>query len=289
MKKYNNLGELLTDYRKHYKLSQPQLAAMLDVDGKTVGRWERLTSMVKPDKEKELVEKLFIPYQVIRNLNSDHPLAVYYDLKTRNYSLTGVMTKLTGASWYKSDFPPEDERIHLLSKDTDVDFVNDIQEIRKNEKLIYAELIKMSARLLPDLNLVLHDQSGFYAGHLIVLPLKYSIYEKIRNREIRNNQLSAADLSGSFTEKPLIFYFYSIYSDSVDNSYYLVNRMLSYFKEKKFREYLFTGITYRKFQVDILQEMGLKVIWQNEPEHGQEIGATLLEGNFDMFLFGKMM
>ncbi len=288
MKKYTTLAELLIDYRDYHNLSQINLAAILEVDARTVSRWERNESLVKPDKEEDFVEKLFIPYQVVHNLNSETPLAVYYDIKTRTYSLTAIMTRPTGAMWYKTDFPVEDERISLLSRDTDVEFVADIQEMSKNPKPIQDGLIKMAAQLLPELNLVLHDQSGFYAGHITVLPLKYPAYEKIRKREMNENQLSPADLAGSLTGKPLVFYFYSLYADSLANSYYLMNRLLSYFKEHKFKNYLFAGITYRKLQMEIFREMGLKIIWQDEPKEGQGIGATLLEGDFDRFLFGKM-
>jgi len=289
MKKYSSLAELLIDHRARHNLSQSGLAALLDMDARTIRRWESGESRVKSGVEKELAEKLFIPYQVVHNLNSDHPIAVYYDFNTRVYSLSAIMKKATGASWYKSELPVEDDSIRLLSNDSDVEFVADIQQMNKNLKPIQPGLIKLATHLLPELNLVLLDQSGFYAGHTTVLPLKYNAYLKLRNREINENQLSPADISSGFTEKPLVFYYYSLYADSVANSYYLMNRLLSYFKEHQFKDYLFAGITYRKYKLEIFREMGLKIIWQDDPRQGEVLSATFLEGNLDMFLFGKMI
>ena len=41
MKKYKSLGELLIDYRKENELSQFDFAAQVNVDVRTVQRWEK--------------------------------------------------------------------------------------------------------------------------------------------------------------------------------------------------------------------------------------------------------
>lgn len=287
MKKYESLGELLIDYRAINNLSQLDLASLLEVDTRTISRWEKNETLIKSEKEKELVEKLFIPYQVIRNLNTDNPLNIYYNPDLRTYSLSALMQKAS-AFWYKEALPIEPERIHLLSKDTDIEFVSDIQEMNKNLKPLNPELIKEAAKILPDLNLILHDQSGFNAGHISVLPLKYDAYVKIRDQEIKEDSLSLSDLTHNFNENPVIFYYYSLYADNLENAYYLMNRLLGYFKEKKFRNYIFAGITYRKNKIELLREMGLKIIWDETNEYDPDRQSVFLEGNFDMFLFGKM-
>ena len=202
MKKYNSLGDLLIDYRALNIMSQLDLASLLDVDTRTIIRWEKNETLVKPEKERDLVEKLFIPYQVIRNLNTVNPLSIFYNPELRTYSLSALMLK-SSASWYKEDLPVESDRIHFLSKDTDIVFVEDIQEVNKNPKPIKPELIKEAAKILPELNLVLHDQSKFYAGHITVLPLKYEAYIKIRGQEMKEDSLSLTDLTSNFSHKPL--------------------------------------------------------------------------------------
>jgi transcriptional regulator with XRE-family HTH domain len=287
MKKYESLGDLLIDYRAINKMSQIDLASLLDVDTRTISRWEKNQTLIKSEKEKELVEKLFIPYQVIRNLNTDNPLHIYYNPDLRTYSLSALMQKAS-AFWYKEALSIEQDRIHLLLKDTDVEFVADIQEMNKNLKPLKPELIKEAAKILPDLNLILRDQSGFNAGHISVLPLKYDAYIKIRDQEIKEDSLSLNDLTHNLNENLVIFYYYSLYSDSLENAYYLMNRLLGYFKERKFRNYIFAGITYRKNKIELLREMGLKIIWEETNEYDPNRQSVFLEGNFDMFLFGKM-
>ncbi len=288
MKKYETLGELLIDYRDFNNISQAELAEKLDVDRRTVYRWENDEALIKTHKEADVVALLNIPKQVIRNLNSEAPIVIYYDMKLRTYSLSAAMAKAESVAWYKSELPKEDDLIHYISKDSDVEFVNDIQQMNNNLKPIRAELVKEAAKLLPELNLVLQDKSGYYAGHITVLPLKYSSYQKIKNREMNEGSLTLNDLCTHFTDRPLVFYFYSIYAESLHDSYHLMNRLLSWFKEKKFNDYLFAGISYRQNKIELLREMGLKIIWEDKNPKGSAGSFTLMEGNFDMFLFGKM-
>jgi len=290
MKKYSSLAALLVDYRKHNKLSQFDIAAMLDVDKRTVIRWENNMSWIKPEKEKLFVEKLDIPFQVIRNLNSETPISTYFDIGKRTYSLTGISIKASNASWYKSDLTVDTDRIHLISNDTDIEFAQDIQKMNNNPKPLKPNLIKSASQILPDLNLVLHDQSGFYAGHITVLPLKYESYMKLRDGKISEGELALSDLTNNFTTKPLVFYYYSLYADSLDNTSYMMNRLLLHFKQKKYKDYIFAGITYnqRRIKIDLFREMGLKVIWEKPIEEGATENMSFLEGNLDMFLFGKM-
>jgi transcriptional regulator with XRE-family HTH domain len=287
MKKYHSIGELLLDYRTFNSISQAEMALLLNVDARSISRWENAEALVRTDKEEALVKKLNIPHQVVHNLNSEHPIPIFYDLKTRTYSLTKVMTRRPNTSWYKADLPVENERLHPISNDSDIEFVNTIQLLSKNDKLIRPEVIKTAAVLLPELNLVLYDHSGFYAGHISVLPLKTGIYQQIRNREITEDKLKPGHLAKRISGTR-IFYFYSMYADNLDHSYYLINTLLGYFKKEKFTDYRFAGITFKQNKVELLQEMGLQIIWTDEHYAGGEAKATLLEGNFDMFLFGKM-
>ncbi len=287
MKKYDTLGELLSGYRKLFRLSQPELAARLDVDTRTVIRWEKDETLIKPEKEKEVTERLNIPLQVIRNLNAADPISVYYDLRKRTYSLSTVMMRPESAAWYKIEFPEGDEHIRQLAGDSDTAFINDIQRMNLNQKPIQPQLIKEAAQLLPEVNLILEDRQGFYAGHISILPLKYDAYQKVRARKMDEGALSLDDLAHYPDEQPRVFYFYSIYADTVPHSYYLVNRMLAFFKEKQFRNYIFAGITYRQQKMEHLKELGLQVVWEEKLPEGNN--RTFMEGTLDMFLFGKML
>lgn len=287
MKAYQSLSELLIDFRQINNMPQAELAGVLDVDIRTVMRWENGETLIKPEKERDFVTILKIPHQVIRNLNTDYPIKVYYDIRRRTYSLSAMMIKAENAAWYKSDLPTEDDRIHLIANDSDVEFITDIQKMNNNLKPIKSEVVQEASRLLPELNLVLHDQSGYYAGHIAVFPLKYSSYRKIREREILESALTTADFATHLDESPRVFYFYSLYADSLANAYNLINRLLLFFKEKKFSNYLFAGITFRENKIDYLKQIGLRTIWEDKNEEDGGLQGTLMEGDLDMFLFGK--
>lgn len=287
MKKYLTIAELLIDYRAYHHLSQIDLAAKLDIDVRTVLRWEKNESLVNQEKEKLFVEVLGIPHQVIRNLNTEKPIPIYFDLFRRIYSHTRLSQKVLISCELLLDCTIDTERIHLISKESDIDFVTYIQRLNKNNKPLKAELIMKAAKVLPELNVVLYGQSGFFSGHITVLPLKYDTYLKIRNHIIKEGDLKTSDLEPDLNGKPLVFYYYSVYADSAENYYYIINRLLTYFQRNKFENYIFAGISYRKPKIEFLLEIGLNNVWEEPIEKGGNDMAFFMEGNFDEYLFGN--
>jgi hypothetical protein len=263
------------------------LAAKLDVDVRTVIRWEKNESLVKQEKEKDFVENLGIPHQVIRNLNTEKPIPIYFDFFRRVYSFSFLSQKVLSTSEFIKDLEINTDRIHQISSEKDIEFITYIQKLNNNNRPLKAELILKAAQILPELNLVLYSHSGFCAGHVTILPLKYSTYQKIRNQEMPEGNLDMNDLTFDFTTSPRVFYYYSMYADSADNSYYLLNRIMWHFKKNKYKDYIFAGITYRKLKIELFKELGLKVIWETPISEDSEYMATLLEGNLDEYLFEK--
>jgi transcriptional regulator with XRE-family HTH domain len=285
MKKYTSIAKLIADYRAFHHLSQIDFAALLDIDVRTVIRWEKNETLIKTEKEKFFTENLGIPHQVMRNLNTDNPIAVYYDIKLRVYSLSGISQKILSDSKLNFEMELNTDRIHLISNHSDIQFVNNIQKMNNNSHPIQPEILKKAAKILPELNLVLHDHSGFYAGHITILPLKYKTYLDIRNHVMREKDIRTVDLTNDLTERPLVFYFYSLYADVADNAYYLLNRMFTHFKKNKYDDYIFAGISGRRKKIELLCEMGLKVVWEKKIEEDSDDIFTFLEGNFDNYLF----
>jgi transcriptional regulator with XRE-family HTH domain len=287
MKKYNTLGELLIDFRKHRQISQLDFAALIDVDARTVIRWEKNESLIKVEKEKLLIENFGIPHQVIRNLNTDKPISIYFDFKKWVYSLSFWSSIITSSEEFKKYTDWETDRIEPISKSDDIKFISFIQKNQKNCEPIREEVIKAAAKILPDLNLVLYGHSGYHGGHISVLPLKYESFLQLRDKEIVENQISIKDLNSVFDQKTLVFYYYSLYANSLDNTYYLMNKLLTYFKNRKYNDYIVSGISYRYPKIDRLKEMGLKVVWEEHIKEGCERKATFLAGDLDKFLFGE--
>lgn len=286
MKRYSSLSELIADYREQFDMTQVDLASKLNVDVRTISRWEKNESLIKTDKEDDFVNALFIPHQVIHNLNSEHPITIFYDLETRTYSMSLIGTQIVNTELFKSAFPVEEEHIHELDIASDYDFIKGIHAMRTNEKTIDLKVIKKSAEKLPDLNLVIFDQAGFYAGHSVFIPLKYETYKKIREDELDESEIALNDLGSGDENDPDVYYFYSLYADSIAHSYYLASRILRFFKVHQLSNYIVAGYAYRENALEMHREMGLRKI--REEKQNNEYMATLVEGNYDMYLFGKM-
>lgn len=124
IKKYHTLGEFLVDYRKHRSLKQIDFAAMLDVDVRTVIRWEKNESLIKAEKEKILIVNMGIPHQVIRNLNTEQPIPVYFDFKRWLYSLTLLSSMVKSAKEFKTNEELHTSRIEPLANKEDFEFIN---------------------------------------------------------------------------------------------------------------------------------------------------------------------
>ncbi len=287
MKQYNNLGELLIDFRKHSKLSQLDFAAIMEVDARTIIRWEKNVSLIKVEKEKVLTEIFRIPHQVIRNLNTDTPISILFDFERWVYASSSLLAYIKNSKDFEWNIKLETQNIHQLTKNEDFEFIDYIHENQKNCNPLHSNVIKSAARLLPELNLVYYGNSGFHAGHISILPLKYESYLKIHNREMDENNLTESDLSRNRVDTPTVFHYYSLYANSYDSAHFLMNRLLYHFKTKKYANYIFSGITYRELMNERLKELGIEKIWTDENENDCPNSRTFCSGNFDEVLFEK--
>jgi len=281
LKKYSDLGALLVDYRKTFDLSQLDVASRLEVDVRTVARWEKNVTLIQPDKEQLLVESLSIPHQVIHNLNSERPIAVFYDIERRVYSHTALGSEVTDAGFFKEEFPTEPDRIRIIGREGDIPFIIRIKELYSHEHGLGPRMIEKAVQLLPDLNRVLLDQSGFYAGHSVVFPLKVEVYEQLRNQEILEHDLKPIHLAAPSRED-FVYFIYSIYADSLVSAYLIMAPFFQYFRQHNVDRYTVAGLVYKDSISRLFRQMGLKVAWETTEPYPH----ILLEGDFDMYLFG---
>ncbi|MFH6767873.1 helix-turn-helix transcriptional regulator [Gaetbulibacter aquiaggeris] len=288
MKRYYSFGELLIDYRKFYKLSQLDLANNIKVDLRTVQRWEKDLTLISSDKEEDFVLETLIPYQLIRNLNAKVPIPTFYDFKIRKYSLDEITNNLPKAKWFK-------EHINLISKQLrpiDFDYDNKylrkfIKKAEKDSHILNEGLLKQATVLLPELNNILTSESGFYSGHSIILPLKESTYQKLRNRTIHNKDLNESDLVDFRKFDKPIFYSYDISADCNYTYYYIATAFLRFFKEHHKTDYLFCTYSDRDDGYELNQQAGLNIVW--EDKELQKVLSTkypprFMEGNYRQFL-----
>jgi transcriptional regulator with XRE-family HTH domain len=288
MKKYKFLGDLIKDYRHYNTISQAELATQLDVDIGSVIRWEKGESFLSPEKEQALANITFIPHQVIRNLNTPVQIPTFFDFDLRKYSLSSISNELPNADWIKSRMDVSTKRLKRIESKAQIKDVTRFIALQRNPlKTQNTDLILEASKLLPELNLIIYDESGYYSGHCIYFPLSLDTYNKIKTREIDENQLQLQDLVNYKLQDCPVFYCHSITADCNENFFYIIGAVLKFYRDTPLKNYLYALLTSRYDSHNMSTQLGVKTVWEDHDikDKFQLLDAPrLVEGNFDKFL-----
>lgn len=287
MRKYSDIGELFTDFRRINSMSQSDFAAALEVDIRTVQRWENGATLIKSEKEEDIVMLTLLPYQLIRNLNASVPIPTFYDFSLRKYALNELDDSLPEAAWFKTNLEKATRRIRTLDHESDIDYLERYMQFHKKIKRNINEVIKESTRLLPEMNLIITDDSGYYSGHSLIFPIKERSYKRLRSQEMDENELTVEDLIHPGQMKRPIYFGFDITADCNDNIFYITAHLMRTIREKPVRDYLYCAIPFRSDNFKLNSDIGLKIIWEGEKgvnQYGLEIAPRFQEGNLRDFL-----
>lgn len=288
MKQYYTLGELLIDYRADSNLSQAEFATMMNVDTRTLQRWEKNVTLIHANKVEEVITETLLPYQLVHNLNASVVIPTYYDFKIRKYSLNELTTELPKADWFRDQIKIKTARLRPIDFNFDLKYIKRfIDSQKKDDTYVNDGLIEEAIRLLPELNVILTEESGYYSGYSIILPIKESVYLKLKNKEISNKDLRRSDLTNNKLENRPIFYNYDTTVDSNDGAFYILASFLRFFRDLKNRDYLFCTYSERDDGFKLNQQVGLKVVWEDlelQKELGSNFPPRFMEGNYKEFL-----
>lgn len=287
MRKYSDIGELFTDFRRINSMSQSDFAAALEVDIRTVQRWENGATLIKSGKEEDIVMLTLLPYQLIRNLNASVPIPTFYDFSLRKYALNELDDSLPEAAWFKTNLEKATRRIRTLDHESDIDYLERYMQFHKKIKRNINEVIKESTRLLPEMNLIITDDSGYYSGHSLIFPIKERSYKRLRSQEMDENELTVEDLIHPGQMKRPIYFGFDITADCNDNIFYITAHLMRTIREKPVRDYLYCAIPFRSDNFKLNSDIGLKIIWEGEKgvnQYGLEVAPRFQEGNLRDFL-----
>lgn len=263
MKEYITIGELLKDFRKLNKMTKVDLAALFDVDVRTINRWEANITLLKPEKEEDMVDITFIPYQVIRNLNALVSIPTFYDFSLRKYSVSEFSNDLPDIDWIKSIKKLKSDRLRSIKSKEDIELIRKASLLQDSiSEPISEELLYAASRFLPDLNYILFDSAGFYSGHSVFFSLKEDVYQNLRNRIISEEDLTAKDFIDYRTVDIPVIYVYDVYADCNENLFYLSSGLKSFFNKFN-KSYIYATFTSRKDAFDMNEKMGNKLIWED--------------------------
>lgn len=281
MKKYNSIGELLVDFRQENNISQSQFAANVNVDIRTVRRWETGVSRVTPEKEEEIVLETMLPYQLILNLNASVVIPTFYNFQLRKYSLTGIAKKLPKTTWFKEQINVRTKRLRSIDFEFDIDYImRFLEQKQNNSHKIRREVIHETIKVLPELNQIIVDDTGFYAGHSLYFSITKEAYFKLKNREISKEELGIKDLCNYKTQECPIIFAYDSTADCNDNFYYLVAPIMTFLSSLPKNEYTFCVMDSRFDYIELLKGGGIEIVW----EESGEFSNRFYEGNFSSFL-----
>lgn len=287
MKKYNSIGELFVDCRIFKNISQSDFASKIDVDIRTIQRWERNETLVKQEKEEAIINLTLFPYQLIRNLNALKPIPTYYDFRINKYALTKNNSKLPEASWFKGQLEIKTNRIRLFNFEKDFDAILRYLRFHKEVPKNIIQVIRESINILPEMNLFITDESGFYSGHTLFFPINEQAFENLKTKKIKESELTLKDLANYKSQDRIILYGFDLSADCNDNIFYIFNQLLRFFRDLPNQNYLFCATALRYDTVKLVDDMGLEVIWEEEKEVnklGLEVGRRFHVGDFKKFL-----
>ncbi len=287
MKQYKSLGHIIKDFRRFEGVSQSDLASQLDIDIRSIIRWEKNETLVKPEKEKLLVKITFIPYQVIRNLNTIRPIATFYDFTLRKYSLTTISNELPEAEWIGSKIDVPTDRLKPINSQEDIDNIIRYVELQHYpDKTTNRNLLKSAAELLPELNVIIFDEDGNYSGHCACLPISKRSYEKLRNKTIKENNLLTSDLVNYQTQQEPIFFCHSITADCNENFFFILGALLKFHRDKAPLNSLYAVISSRYDSHEIIDQLHIHQVWEDKAakeRYNMLDVPRLVEGNLDEF------
>ncbi len=289
MKKYSSIGELLIDYRELNNISQSDIASKFDVDIRTILRWEKNQTLLKSEKEEEISNITFIPHQVVRNLNTTNPIHTYYDFGLRKYSLSPLFKNLPKASWIKESMDNSNNKIRPIQTEEDIDSIIRYTLLQNDTlKTISKQLIREAARIFPELNLIVIDELGNYAGHSLYFPLSLKTYQKIKNQRIMENDLTINDLVNYKMQSPPVFYCHSITADCNENFFVIIGAVLKFYRDTPLdKNYIYALITSRHDSYEMSKGLGVNLIWEDFKQQEKlnlKVPPRLYEGNFNRFL-----
>jgi len=263
MKLYTSIGQLLLDFRDFTGTSKLDLAASFNVDVRTIIRWEKNETLLKSEKEEEMVDITFIPYQVIRNLNAPVAIPTYYDFVLRKYATSDLSTTLPDLSWIESIDCLPTERLRPIQYKSDIEDIRRCAMYQDNiNQPISDELILRATELVPELNFILFDTSGYYCGHCVYFPLKREVYDKIKNKTITESDITPADLVDYKTEEVPILYGYDFSADCNENLFHITTVLRKFIA--KTPKFISASYTSREDTYKINKQLGNKVVWEEE-------------------------
>jgi transcriptional regulator with XRE-family HTH domain len=156
LKTYTDLGALLHDYRRTHKIKQTNLADDIDIDPKTLSRWERGSS---PAQEKlvQLAQRTLLPIELLLRLAYEIP--TLYNVTSHRMAYSRFDTDFVNKRLLKDELFDGglDSSIEIThARESLPEVLKQKRQIYKKDRWTADKVIERSAELAPAFNLVAH-------------------------------------------------------------------------------------------------------------------------------------
>ena len=181
------------------------------------------------------------------------------------------------------------DKIRPIQTEKDIDCIIRYTQLQGDSlKTISKQLIREAARIFPELNLIVTDELGNYAGHSLYFPLSLKTYQKIKAQKLMENDLTIDDLVNYKTQSPPVFYCHSITADCNENFFVIIGAVLKFYRDTPLdKNYIYALITSRYDSYDMSKSLGVDLIWEDFDQQEKldlKVPPRLYEGNFTNFL-----
>ncbi len=210
MKYFNNLGDLLKEYRELFSLNQEDFAEQLDTNLKTYQRWERNEHPAKEENLFKISQITWIPLHVTKTVNAGMP--IYYSVKKRKWSPTKLESKKYFFPELLTPTPPDDDGLFIRFAPLDSEEV--IKLVKESDRNIYPsqnsfriDTAYRAHQIAPELNFVVYDLADLVVGHQVCLPLSQTTYAKIKNGQMAEGDILPKDIFNALVLRLGVLYF----------------------------------------------------------------------------------
>lgn len=227
MELYSSLGSLLRHYRKFHDLNQKAFSSTLEVTSRTYRRWEKNEVSINELSLMTISRVTKIPFEVVFRLFHGYP--TLFDISSFRYSncpfeRNFINKKILQKKLFDSS---EEGNIDYLSNEQNFTEVYKFNTPLINHKMMTnIETIKQASNIFPDLNIIIRDPLGFYSGHLICLPLDMDKYLLLRERKIKEYEISPNDITAIPQKNPIALHILTMYATCSTYAYCLIKRLV---------------------------------------------------------------
>jgi transcriptional regulator with XRE-family HTH domain len=230
MKRYENISQLLYEYRKFIKrFHQNQMAELLGVDNRTYCNWEH-NKHLSDNSIMDVAEITKIPFEVLLRLNHGYP--TLYNIITRRYSNCPFDSDYVNKKIIREELFNTEEKgkIENLVRNRDIKDIFEFDKSLMNSlvKTEFEDVINKAIEKLPHLNLIIKDPLGYLSGHLICLPMNIEKYYQFEDGEIDENDINENDIITPSPEKPQLLHLFSFFAINSTYIYCLIKRIVYY-------------------------------------------------------------